>query len=94
MAGGGSVKGMRNHMAVPVRLILQLGRLRHLTQEQAAVHLGIPLAEVEEACRVGSILLHFEADPPRQGLSAAEREANLARMPKRFQDRMNAKART
>ena len=76
-------------MPASLKLVMLLPKLRHLTREEAARHLGVTLAELDEA---NSFCPHvFFADPdtefPPRVPSDAGREAARDRLPTKMAER-------
>lgn len=53
-------------MIVTPQLVMKLQRLRHLSYKEAAELLRLPIAEIEEAARMGSTPMRADdVEPPR-----------------------------
>lgn len=75
-------------MPAPLHLVMQLGRLRHLTEDEAARRLGVTLAELQEANNFARVPF-ADADPefPPRVPTRAERDAARDKMPKKMAER-------
>jgi DNA-directed RNA polymerase specialized sigma24 family protein len=74
-------------VSVSLQLAMQLQKLRHLTASQAAERLGIPVAEVEKACRMLALPMSHEPEPPLRGPDDAEHTADRVKWPMKKQQR-------
>ncbi len=75
-------------MPAPLKMVMLLPKLRHLTREEAARRLGVTLAEFDEA-NTFALVTFADPDPefPPRLPTEAEREAARERLPKKMQER-------
>ena len=74
-------------MPVTLQLAMRLQKMRHLTVAQAAERLGLAQSAIDEACRMLSLPMAQEPEPPPQGPDDAERAAARANWPVKWQQR-------